>query len=193
MKLRALVLVVLLGCTYRTPQVHVPTAFLAGGSESVDVTDVVVLDRGEPAQPEVAKAVAESLRDMLDADASDRRPHPASTRMSLRVNLLASRDWVASAGRTDGCGAAAVVLVAPTGLKIEDAEVAIDAAVESNGHRYSGSGMAQKDGSIYVSARRRSLAVALNGALTAAAAHQDDVASAAQGNSPGTRAAGAQP
>lgn len=157
------------GCTYRTPEVHVPPTFSVVSPAGIDLTTVDVVARGERVSPEVAAHVKETVREILVGAVPQKEATSARLHVSARVEIYRSEDWVANAGRVDGCGAVPVVLAAPAGAKIEDESLAVELSIELDGRQYHGRGAARKEGSVYASARRRALAVALEQALENAA------------------------
>lgn len=171
MKLWTLALLVLFGCTYRTPEVHLPAAFPGFRADGLELGNVVVQDRGKEVSPEAAFNVRRTVREMLVDAAAERATSTEPTRVTVQVDVQRSEDWITNAGRVDGCGAVPFLVAAPTGTKIEDEALSVEVEVETNGRRFRGRGAGHKDGSVYASARRRALAVALDQALANAATH----------------------
>jgi hypothetical protein len=166
--------VAMFGCTYRTPDVHLPAAFPGFRADALELSSVVVHAHGQEVSSETAFNVRRTVREMLVDAASDRATSSQATRVTVRVDVQRSEDWVYNAGRTDGCGAVPFVFAAPTGTKIEDEALSVEVEIETNGRHFWGRGDAHKDGSLYAPARRRALAVALDEALANAAKHPID-------------------
>ncbi|MCA9643462.1 MAG: hypothetical protein KC492_22340 [Myxococcales bacterium] len=62
-----------------------------------------------------------------------------------------------------------LLVAAPAGAMIEASDLTVDVDLEAGGQTFHGHGEANKNGSLYVDARRRALAVALDRALKDAA------------------------
>jgi len=162
---RALLFVVLssAGCAYRTPAVHVPDAF--PGRAAVDV--VSVEDGAGKASAEVTEEITrDAQRIFASANAHACRAADAA-RVHVHVELGERYSWTDAALRQDGI---AIVGMAPVlfGMTTHRQEVSVDVTVETNGRTFAGHATATKDGGLYVPARRRALAAALDQALAQA-------------------------
>lgn len=148
------------GCAYRTPKVDVPPTIPEG---PLEVAEVSVVDLATPVSPETT---AEITRDAERILARANRTHPAgdATRVRVKVELGEEYSWVNSALSRDGM---AILGMTPIlfGMTTGSQAVKVDVSFESNGRTLNGHGEAKKDGGLYVPARRRALAAALDRAL----------------------------
>ncbi len=157
------------GCAYRTPRVDAPRSL-----PPLVVGDVWVDDGLEPAPADVTSSVREDVGQILAKASKDRTSENGVSPVTVRVQLGAREDYIANAGRVDGCGAASYALTVPAGTKTDSDSVWVAVAFTSGGRSYQGYGVGTKAGSVYVPARRRALAVALNDALARAAQSEPD-------------------
>ncbi|MCA9592369.1 MAG: hypothetical protein KC776_03635 [Myxococcales bacterium] len=152
------------GCTYATPKVHAPERSAQLSKHRLELTEVTVVNNGVEVPKEIAAYVHEATQEILE-DAAPPHPGSRAAKMSVHVDLKDEQNYPAIVGAHDGCGAVPLLVAAPAGVKLESAKLSVDVAVETDGKRLRGHGEAEKEGSLYVDARRRALAVALDRAL----------------------------
>lgn len=158
-------------CTYRTPDVHYPEGLPAIDPARLELTKVSVYDEGRGAPVTDSGIVGEVQRDLDEvfAKAVRKRGTTGSDAKAKVVVRLFAHGGISDAVSRDGCAAVGYV-TAPSGQVTEWEELAVDLTLDVEGRTYRGTGRAEKIGSIYVDARRRALATALDIALAQAAA-----------------------
>lgn len=134
------------GCTYRTPEVHLPSTFSGFRGDQLELVDVAVHDHGKDVSPETALNVKSTVREMLVGAAADRATSSDPPRVTGRVNITRSEDWMANidnAGKVDGCGAVAALpfmVAVPLGAKTEDEALVVELDIERSGRHFWGRG-----------------------------------------------------
>lgn len=134
------------GCAYRTPEINVPTSLHDGREATVHV-DVRGVDDARAVQAETERLLA-GVGGVVHAHVTIEE----TNRYALRA---LSEDGVAVFG----------LWPVAFGMTYESETVDVDIEIEVGGRTVRGHGQAEKDGSLYASARRRALAAALNSAL----------------------------
>ena len=137
----------------------------------LELTKVSVYDEGRGAPVTDSGIVGEVQRDLDEvfAKAVRKRGTTGSDAKAKVVVRLFAHGGISDAVSRDGCAAVGYV-TAPSGQVTEWEELAVDLTLDVEGRTYRGTGRAEKIGSIYVDARRRALATALDIALAQAAA-----------------------
>lgn len=154
------------GCTYRAASVHLPEPMRAVAPDVANV-QVAVAGGGstdDPNERDVAATTADIVSRSIAKEASGGAPAVVHVDVDLGEYRYFFR------GVKDGMGIATIMLAALGGLKLDRRSLAVTVRFESNGKTFVGRGSATKDGSIYASAERRALAVALDQALADAVA-----------------------
>lgn len=158
-------------CTYATPSVHMPDALPNFSAEGLTLGDVKVVNNGKEVPPVVTAHVREATREIL-AKAADDRDEAGRAKIDVSVDLQEDKDLFAHVGQQDGCAALPLPFLVLGGVKTESAKLTVDVTVRARGRTFQGHGVGHKEGSIYIAARRRALAVALDRALSDAAASE---------------------
>ena len=154
------------GCAYRTPAVALRDPIPALAPCAIDVDEVVVVSKnGDP--PPAADVIRRETGEILADAAEARGVTGAPARVDIRVEV-AERNGFEQALAEDGFAVFGLPTVA-LGLAVQRAEVSVEVTLQARGRTFSGRGAATRRGSIYASARRRALAVALDEALADAA------------------------
>jgi hypothetical protein len=167
------------GCAYRTPAVHLPAAIPPVAPGALDVTEVTVVADGDDVDPEDAADVREWTAALLAKAANERgAAHPAGAaggpaRVHVHVELVSSRPGfflgILKGGPLTGMIALPGWLL---GGEIVRERLRVGVTLETGGRTFTGEAWGDKAGSLYVPARRRALAIALDRALAAAAAEK---------------------
>jgi hypothetical protein len=155
------------GCAYATPTTHIPAAMPAIDPYSFDVTGVTVVDHSHGGDPEVAADVRHETAIILLRAAKRRGGESGPTRVTVNVELIEKSD-IRDALAHDGIAIFGFWPV-PFGMVTGRERLKVDVTVFTNGRSFVGHGSANRIGSIYAPALRRSLAVALDEALADAA------------------------
>jgi len=158
-----------MACTYRTPDVHYPEGLPAIDPARLALTKVSVYDEGRGAavtEPETLGEVQRDLDEVLAKAVRKRGNVGSDAKAKINVRLY-KHGGMSDAVSRDGCAAVGYV-TSPSGQVTEWEELAVDLTLDVEGRTYRGTGRAEKIGSIYVDARRRALATALDIALAQA-------------------------
>ena len=151
------------GCAYATPKTNIPAAMPAIDPYTFDVTDVTVVDQSHGGDPEVAADVRHETALILLRAAKRRGGESGPTRVTVNVQLIEKADISDSLAR-DGMAIFGFWAV-PFGMVNGRERLTVDVTVYTGGRAFVGHGSANRIGSIYAPALRRSLAVALDEAL----------------------------
>lgn len=158
-----------MACTYRTPDVHYPEGLPAIDPARLALTKVTVYDEGRGAavtEPDTVGEVQRDLDEVFAKAVRKRGTTGSDAKAKINVRLFA-HGGMSDAVSRDGCAAVGYVTT-PSGQATEWEELAVDLTLDVEGRTYRGTGRAEKIGSIYVDARRRALATALDIALAQA-------------------------
>ncbi len=154
-----------IGCTYATPKVDVPAQVPAFSPCQLELAEVTVKNKDKAVPSEVTHYVHAATRDILAEASRARGGGAGAAKLRVHVDLEDEVDYMATVGAHDGCAAVPLLVAAPAGANIESSKLSVDVDLEAGGRRFQGHGEADKAGSLYVDARRRALAVALDRAL----------------------------
>jgi hypothetical protein len=157
------------GCTYATPAVHVPPGLPGLAAGQIALGDVDVARKGGDMGRQTAADVCGEVEDILGRAVRGRAASGSDARVDVQVRLEGSDDFISDAGYEDGCGAMPLLVAAPAGAMTENERVSVDLTLRTGGATFRGHGYGDRNGSMYVGARRRALAVALDHALADAA------------------------
>ena len=164
MRAHALAMVlVFVGCAYRTPTVHLPSSL---PRTRVELAGVDVTQRGKAVDAKTAGQVGRWTGEIL-AKAAARRgvsTAPGGVRVQVQVDLVDQDRFAQRALAQDGFAVFGMIGI-PFGQDYEGEKVSVQVTAEWDGRTVTGHGTAEKWGSIYAPARRRALAVALDQAL----------------------------
>jgi hypothetical protein len=152
------------GCAYSTPTTWVPPSVPSYAGVDVDASEVVVEDPDENLDADAALEVRRALAEIL-TDSRQEKHATGPARFRARVKL----ETKGLAALTEGpqlIYAPFLFLFVPFGLTLWHAWASIDLTVETGQATYRGTGSGDAGGSIYASATRRALALALQEALT---------------------------
>ena len=159
-----LVMALVTGCAFRTPKVVMPASIPAIAAAELDVADVTFTDPEGASDPETTAAARCDITSILIRAAKARPATTGAARFRVRV-VLQDRHDIYDSMRVDGL-AVIGFLFAPFGMVLEREHLSVELTLESGGQTLVGHGSANESGSIYVSARRKALAIALRRALT---------------------------
>jgi hypothetical protein len=162
------------GCTYATSAVHVPESLPGFGAGELALGNVDVIRSKGDIDARTAGDVCGEVEDILGRAVQSHAATAAGdsgARVDVSVRIDGQDDFIADAGYYDGCGAMPLLIFAPGGTMTENDRVSVSLVVRSRAGVYEGHGFGDRNGSLYVGARRRALAVALDRALADAAAH----------------------
>ena len=157
------------GCTYRTPEVHVPAVVAPFGGASLEIGKVDVLDHGDAADEATVDEVRRLSTELLERSSCDAASAPRM-RTDVRVWLI-DKYGMDEAMQEDGMAALAY-WAAPLGAGLWEEMLVVQVTVHRSEHDDDpiiGFGIGDRQGSIYAPARRRALADAFDHAFFDAA------------------------